>query len=151
MMFDTNLANSSLCRDCWQQVQTQTWQTSPDSPPSTSLLALQGRSSRRSQPILRTLRCSRLDLLNLTLLRVELQGVEALARSLTPDKLSALRSGSGLGGLRRTSLEPPGGPRRPSLEPTVRRPASNQFGHSPFASLNSSPIRRLSNHRRSSR
>ena len=149
MMFDTNLANSSLCRDCWQQVQTQTWQTSPDSPPSTSLLALQGRPSRRSQPISRTLHCSRLDLLNLTLLRVKLQGVEALARSLTPDKLSALRSGSGFGGLRRTS--PPGGPRRPSLEPTVRRPASNQFGHSPCASLNSSPIRRLSNHRRSSR
>ena len=81
-----------------------------------------------------------------------LQGVEALARSLTPDKLSALRSGAGLGGLRRTSLEPSGALRRPSLEPSggLRRP-SNHIGHSPFASLNSSPIRRLSIHRRSSR
>ena len=81
-----------------------------------------------------------------------LQGVEALARSLTPDKLSALRSGAGLGGLSRTSLEPSGALRRPSLEPSggLRRP-SGHIGHSPFASLNSSPIRRLSIHRRSSR
>ena len=145
------------------------------SPPSTSLLAPPEGPSKLSPHISLTPHFCRLLLLALTgrwyslrfadavpllVLRCDslissadlLQGMEALARSLTPDKLSALRSGAGLGGLRRTSLEPSGALRRPSLEPSggLRRP-SGHIGHSPFASLNSSPIRRLSIHRRSSR
>ena len=58
-----------------------------------------------------------------------LQGMDVLARSLTPDKLSALRSGAGV--LLRNRLE--------------------HRSQSPLASLQTSPIRRLSIQRRSSR